>query len=170
MKICPQCGITTDDNANWCPTCGQPFPQIAPRYQPRVQPPAESFVSCPHCGSANQSGSIECQFCGLRIAVPKQKTPKAARQRIDTPNPTQIPRRSLNIKERLISFREALKEASLIGLNIVLWALFCPVMLTLSLNKKKAPAWQHFLSFLVYIIWAFIWLIAIIGTIIESGR
>lgn len=128
------------------------------------------FISCPHCGSANAPGTIECRYCGLKIASPSTKIKQTSEIRIDTPKQPKSQKSHKSVKDQILVFILAIREGLIVTGISFLWILFCPVMLNVRLNKQRAPIWKYFLSFFVYVIWAIIWAIAIIGMIIESGK
>ncbi|MCD8294491.1 MAG: zinc ribbon domain-containing protein [Clostridia bacterium] len=53
MKQCNRCGFTTDDDANFCPKCGNALSQVK---------------RCPYCGSVTTAESNFCPSCGARIS------------------------------------------------------------------------------------------------------
>lgn len=53
----------------------QPKPAPAPQPVPAPQP---ARTICPHCGRANEAGSMFCSICGQRMDAPKAAAPKPA--------------------------------------------------------------------------------------------
>lgn len=122
----------------------------------------QDYVSCPYCGSSNPAGSRECLFCGLRIVATRVRAPKAQTVRAGMPRPSKSQNTRRLTKELILEYFHD------IG-NSILWVLFCPIMLTLHLNRSNSPAWKHILASFVYIVWAFLWMFAIAIAVIEPG-
>ena len=63
MKKCPKCGLTFDDNTNFCPACGERLVKEEPK--------------CPSCGAPISEGDKFCKNCGARLeAAPKAEEPQ----------------------------------------------------------------------------------------------
>ncbi len=58
MVKCPNCGEEAD--TNFCPNCGEKL---------------ESEITCPHCQSKVEAGSLFCSECGKKIEQDEKETP-----------------------------------------------------------------------------------------------
>lgn len=74
MKQCPQCSNSIEDNAPWCPYCGQLFANYPAQqqqnsqqgyFQPQYPPQQPQYVQCPRCGAYNYPGVPQCHYCQL---------------------------------------------------------------------------------------------------------
>lgn len=61
---CPKCGAVVDDNAKFCPVCGEPIPAPAPQAEPQKQ-----VKYCPKCGAAYEGTPAFCPGCGASLTV-----------------------------------------------------------------------------------------------------
>ena len=74
-KICPACQAENRDEAQFCRTCGTPFPLIPP------DPPAPAIgAPCTACGFGNKPGVRYCAKCGVNlmgtVVVPRSQRPQ----------------------------------------------------------------------------------------------
>ncbi|MBQ4140416.1 MAG: zinc ribbon domain-containing protein [Clostridia bacterium] len=92
---CSNCGSQVNDDAAFCPSCGQHLqkPQIAPEVshkataeQPPLQAPKEpnsvSTKKCPNCGAVNEKSEIFCVNCKAeldKLCIVRQSGKKIAR-------------------------------------------------------------------------------------------
>jgi hypothetical protein len=76
-KICPACQAENRDEAQFCRTCGTPFPLIPP------DPSAPAAgAPCTECGFVNKPGVRYCAKCGVNlmgtVVVPRSQRPPPA--------------------------------------------------------------------------------------------
>jgi hypothetical protein len=75
-KICPACQAENRDEAQFCRTCGTPFPLIP------SDPPVAAGAPCTECGFANKPGVRYCAKCGVNlmgtVVVPRSQRPPAS--------------------------------------------------------------------------------------------
>jgi len=64
MRVCPNCGYSTDGNDNFCPYCGNPLMEES---EPIKEETKTTFVKCPHCGKDVLEYSTFCSHCGKNI-------------------------------------------------------------------------------------------------------
>lgn len=70
-KICPNCGTTVGESANFCMKCGFNLAE----YEASLH----ASPTCPQCGASLEEGDLFCSECGCRIADKAKET--------DTKNP-----------------------------------------------------------------------------------
>ena len=78
MKKCPKCGLTFDDNTNFCPACGEKLVKEEPK--------------CPSCGTPYEEGDKFCKNCGAKLGA--QEAPK------EEPKPVEQPKEEPKVEEK----------------------------------------------------------------------
>lgn len=89
-RFCPQCGAENTGEFNFCPNCGNKFPETSGDIQPEkqekeVERPQDTreVLRCPTCGFINPVGAKSCESCGTFLGRAERKTvenPPSSRQ------------------------------------------------------------------------------------------